>query len=287
MQRNLQLNNSYQYVQHTPTSDKGNRISLSLSDLVSSDYSVRKPEQTPQNETSSEYKQELATLLAKSRGTSYERTLKKFVETKYREIQADEEAKAQESRSMRTSLASLSSSKYDSPNRASVFDDSVLNERKSRLEEMSRPMDRQTWKGPVVDVPRVSTNLIGRQRPSPLRARPYELSSSSSSVSLINSNSSSALPTSRSARDRSPSPASGRSRETADFQKRSASVSVTEFNKWLQTNRDWKRQHDEKVTDCMLHSYFLLISFLRWRALSSRTIERPRSKPSPGELISD
>lgn len=239
MQHNLQLNNSYQYVQRTPAPDRGNRISLSLSDLVSSDYSIRKPEQ-PQNETSSEYKQELATLLAKSRGTSYERTLKKFVETKYREIQADEEAKAQDSRLMRTSLASLSSSKYDSPNRASVFDDSVLNERKSRLEEMSKPMDRQIWKGPVLDVPRVSTNLIGRQRPSPLKARPYELSSSNSNISI------NALSTPRSVRDRSPSPA-GRSRETTDFQKRSASVSVQEFNKWLQTNRDWKRRHDEKV----------------------------------------
>lgn len=24
-------------------------------------------------------------------------------------------------------------------------------------------------------------------------------------------------------------------------------MSVQEFNKWLQTNKDWKRQHDDKV----------------------------------------
>ncbi len=141
----MQLNSAYQYVDYSPQS-ANKRASLSLSDLINTEDAGIAPVSTLPVTESSDYKKELAKLLAKSRGTAYEKTLKKFVETKYGEMQSDEVIKAASSDVLRSSLANLSVSKYDSPRKTSLFDDSVLNERKSRLDEIAQPSDRNKWK---------------------------------------------------------------------------------------------------------------------------------------------
>lgn len=119
-------------------------MSLSLSDLIL--------DETPQFSKSlpigqsSDYKKELAKLLTKSRGTAYEKTLKRFVESKYKEMQEDEENRAFELSRSTNSLLNLSTSKYDTQQRASVFDSSVLTERESRMKEMAKPMERNKYK---------------------------------------------------------------------------------------------------------------------------------------------
>ncbi len=142
----MEMNSAYQYVPITSvqTGAVGSKMSLSLSDLVFDD--------TPQFSKSlpvgqsSDYKKELAKLLTKSRGTAYEKTLKRFVQNKYKEMQEDEDNKVFELNRTTNSLLNLSTSKYDTQQRASVFDNSVLVERESRLEEMAKPTERNKYK---------------------------------------------------------------------------------------------------------------------------------------------
>jgi hypothetical protein len=107
---------------------QGQRISLVLSDLVSPglkdfdelETETRTSVSSPNDGTN--YKKELKKLLAKSRGTPYEATLRRFVEQKYSEIKKDEASNRKlfgHSRGAGAvgapSLASLSTSKYDAP----------------------------------------------------------------------------------------------------------------------------------------------------------------------------
>jgi hypothetical protein len=101
------------------------RISLSLSDLVSpglKEYDDLESSVASGNNDNTNYKKELKKLLAKSRGTAYEATLRRFVEAKYTEIKKDEASNRKLFGSARgaaavgpPSIASLSKSKYDSP----------------------------------------------------------------------------------------------------------------------------------------------------------------------------
>jgi hypothetical protein len=101
------------------------RISLSLSDLVSpglKEYDDLESSVASGNNDNTNYKKELKKLLAKSRGTAYEATLRRFVEAKYSEIKKDEASNRKLFGSARgaaavgpPTIASLSKSKYDSP----------------------------------------------------------------------------------------------------------------------------------------------------------------------------
>lgn len=101
-----------------------------------------------------DYKKELSKLLTKSRGTAYETTLKRFVETKLREIGKDIEVKKSKgSTPQKLDLFSLSTSKYDSPNRSAIRESIIkmqeLNDsatKKNRLEDMSQPLERNKYK---------------------------------------------------------------------------------------------------------------------------------------------
>lgn len=116
----------------------GNRISLSLSDLVSPGLKEFDELETERGTSVSgtdatNYKKELKKLLAKSRGTAYESTLRRFVEQKYNEIKKDEASNRKLFGHSRgaiagsiPSIASLSQSKYDknavsSPKESSVY----------------------------------------------------------------------------------------------------------------------------------------------------------------------
>lgn len=122
------------------------------------------------NRDPNDYKKELTKLLRKSRGTPYEKTLRKFVETKLREISKDifEKSKPDpasqvinsiaqqrtEGSPVRASLASLSTSKYDDPmfstvGRFRLAQQQTL-ENKIRLDEMARPLDRHKYKVSVI-----------------------------------------------------------------------------------------------------------------------------------------
>ena len=127
------------------TTIKDNKtISLSIEDLMTEPRVART--ESIEGEAI-DYKTELAKLLAKSRGTAYEKTLKRFVEAKYREIQLDESERTRRSIAGQLDLASLSTSKYDSPRKGSIFDNSVLNsDKKAKIEELAKPLGRNTWK---------------------------------------------------------------------------------------------------------------------------------------------
>lgn len=120
-----------------------------------------------------DYKKELAKLLVRSQGTPYEKTLKRFVESKLNEMDEDAQQLASERKLIqpdaeeRVSLAALSKSKYDQtpPKAYSPFVETNETYWKDRIEGMSRPLDRNRYRQP--EDYKVSTNHIGRQRPSP------------------------------------------------------------------------------------------------------------------------
>eukprot|EP01039_Chlorochromonas_danica_P001159 gene1159-1266_t len=124
-----------------------------------------------------DYKKELAKLLLRSRGTPYEKTLKKFVEAKILEIdydrnqrQAEEQVLTSGSPDGKISLSGLSKSKYDptpQPKEYTPFVKTTETYWKERFEEMSRPLDRHKYTGREELYPRVTTNHLGRQRPAP------------------------------------------------------------------------------------------------------------------------
>ena len=104
----------------------GQRISLSLSDLVSPGLKEFDEAESRSSVISgndgTNYKKELKKLLLKSRGTAYEATLRRFVEQKYNDIKKDEASNRKLFGHARgavpgsvVSVASLSHSKYDAP----------------------------------------------------------------------------------------------------------------------------------------------------------------------------
>ena len=101
------------------------------------------------------YKRELTKLLAKSRGTAYEASLKKFVEAKYREIKKDEEERQYMQRVANSeSLGDLSrASKLDRAPEAArnasftlmgnTF--SLHDDRQNRIEKMAKPRENRMY----------------------------------------------------------------------------------------------------------------------------------------------
>lgn len=102
-----------------------------------------------------DYKKELAKLLLRSRGTPYEKTLKKFVEAKILEIDYDRNQRQVEEKVLtsgspdgKISLSGLSKSKYDpapQPKEYTPFVKTTERYWKERFEEMSRPLDRHKY----------------------------------------------------------------------------------------------------------------------------------------------
>ncbi len=74
---------------------------------------------TGSDSTTNDYKRELAKLLSKSKGTPYEYMLRKFVENKLKDMTTDQEEQARRLEHFhspeKVQLATLSTSKYDSP----------------------------------------------------------------------------------------------------------------------------------------------------------------------------
>lgn len=158
--KNQQYNQNY-----TPAT---NKVSLSLSDL---DVSRNIAGQNPQdNEIASpnskileqfgfigtldqmNYRKELAKLLVKSKGTVYEKTLRKFVENKLQEIARDEEMKQNDvilrSSPNKVPLTALSVSKYDSPQRNHYTDHQANIESvgRRRIDAIAAPLERNKYK---------------------------------------------------------------------------------------------------------------------------------------------
>lgn len=95
----------------------------------------------------------------------------------------------------------------------------------------------------------ITTNSIGRQRPSPLKPRPYEFTSASPSATA-RASAAFSLTSGNSAVIRS-STARHNSSTAAHIQQPpgTAAVSVREFNAWLAKNRAWEQKHKDKVSD--------------------------------------
>lgn len=120
---------------------------------MSDDYSIDNLNKFSLSGAGSEvetYKKELQHLLQKSKGSSYEQTLKKFVDSKFKQLEEpigrpDHPIRIEK----RINLASLSTSKYDNPQR-SVLEDlrgkSQHPDGKSRIEQMAEPLERHAYK---------------------------------------------------------------------------------------------------------------------------------------------
>jgi hypothetical protein len=133
-------------------------------------------------------------MLSKTKGTAYEAAIKTFIERKLAEQHAKDGYGDENDRreSNKLDLFQLSSSRYDSqitprggkpadPTLQEIHRDREIETSKEkekekerfsqrRLEELSKPLDSQRWKGPFVghggaQFEKVSTNHIGRQRP--------------------------------------------------------------------------------------------------------------------------
>lgn len=164
------------------TRSTSQRITMSLSELNQTAQTPFPPNssnplssrsransENPINKSTNDYKKELMQLLDKSRGTAYERSLKRFVESKLKEISRDQEDRKKNQEMFESmkispekiSLLNLSTSKYDSnhPSRLSgsilksfpsmnSLDDSTLQPSLSqmRIDEMSKPLDRNKYK---------------------------------------------------------------------------------------------------------------------------------------------
>jgi len=241
---------------------------ISLSDLTNTDHPFNLTNTTATTATagggslydgnnpsmmnkSIDYKKELSKLLTKSRGTAYENTLRRFVETKLREIGRDmEEKKSQGNTPKKLDLFSLSTSKYDSPHRNAIresilkipeIDDTEI--KKKRLEDMSQPLDRNKYKGP--DENRVSTNHLGRQRPPPKgtpTSSPYRNTRSASPSVRSVTSASSHVP-------RAASRSGSRSRHQPNHDPYSVTSSPTEFRSWYRGNLEWDEIQQQKVRE--------------------------------------
>ena len=124
--------------------DVDNKISLSLSDLMA-DSDINTSVEGYSGKAAIDYRKELTKLLSKSKGTPYEATLRRFIETKLRDMNNED---VERPGIVTAGLASLNISKYDSPNRQSPFDNNPLFKTKdeSWLEVMSQPNPRHVWK---------------------------------------------------------------------------------------------------------------------------------------------
>lgn len=129
----------------------GNRIALNLSDLLlSSDTTIQN--QSDQHPTSVDYQRELNKLLIKSRGTAYEKTLQKFIESKFREKPSTNDQSVQ--RDQRSESAKLDVSGLNASNEFRRFrfealtaeSPSSFQDSRERLEHISKPLERNTWK---------------------------------------------------------------------------------------------------------------------------------------------
>lgn len=234
------------------------RVQLTLDDLSYSEAdhmsattdtgSVSRPT-GESNRGPQDYKRELTKLLRKSRGTPYEKTLRKFVESKLREISHD--IQNNKSRSVtptsnrhpsspepyKIDLLSLSRSKYDSPKRGGeTIHQAIPDEELSRLriEELSKPLDRNRYQG-VYDS-RITTNHIGRQRP-PAKIEDRRSSVSPSRASIV---------TSSTIRHQS-NPNSPLRRSQELLETPNSKVPMQEFWHWLRRNRRWDQSAKNKV----------------------------------------
>lgn len=203
-----------------------------------------------------DYRRELTKLLKKSRGTPYEKTLRKFVESKLREINYDIAQKpavpiVSNSGSPdrpKIDLLSLTKSKYDSPQRGKntsfqVIPDEELS--RLRIEELSKPLERHRYQG-VYDH-RVTTNHVGRQRPGP-KIDDSRLSLSPGRGMIIT--------TSTIRHQSNPNSPLRRSQELLETP--SNRVPMQEFRQWLRRNRRWDQNSKNRVRE---KSLFLYLSF--------------------------
>lgn len=216
-----------------------------------------------------DYRRELNKLLKKSRGTPYEKTLRKFVESKLREMAQD--SQLQRSRPFSPAkgnatpkappqqpttpvgspkliypnLASLSTSVYDSPRRGGsngpglsspVVRMAQEENSRQRIEEMAQPLERHRYHG-FTDY-RVTTNHLGRQRPPPkMENNPHSLQQFSPYKTTI---------TSSTARHMS-QPNSPLRQSQERLEAPSNKVSMQEFRQWLRHNRRWDAKTKYKV----------------------------------------
>lgn len=237
------------------------RIQLTLEDLGSSStaFVPSTPFSTPNipyNASSSskaagggagesvDYKQELAKLMMRSKGTPYEKTLKKFVESKLSEMERHEMERQTELSKLRVdpeseeiTLLNLSPTKFDSSQTASnqnpyqPFTNSAQSTYQHRLEEMARPLERNKYKGPESQqYARLSTNHVGRQRPPP---RYGDLDNLSDGYGHNYPSSHGSLGGSWSV-----------PKATIGFSK----VSSKDFQDWLKSNEQWAEHTKRKVS---------------------------------------
>jgi hypothetical protein len=104
-----------------------------------------------------------------------------------------------------------------SPVAVSIESESSL-EGMKRITELSQPLYHQRWRGPNVGhgtpkVPKISTNHIGRQRPPPQPTGP---------IDKLNPH--------------EPAPSNN-------------TVSIQDFDKWLETNKRWRETAEQKIVD--------------------------------------
>jgi hypothetical protein len=205
---------------------------------------------------SSTYKNELIKLLQKSRGTPYEKTLKKFVESKLKEINFDQQQRQRDesfegqsvggsqASNKRPSLLSYSKSIFDTPNHLRNNSYNKYSEEeltKIRMEELSKPLERNVYRGPQDH--RITTNHLGRQRPPPkiiIDAKKIHLGEE----------------TRISHRGHlSPSSPLRRSEELLQPSTERTIVSMDEFRDWLRNNRQWERSSKIKVKKLFINSF--------------------------------
>lgn len=207
------------------------------------------------NRDPQDYRRELNKLLKKSRGTPYEKTLRKFVESKLKEIAHDMNQKSRSGtptggRTSNTApsspepykidLMSLSRSRYDSPQRGTgqIAYQAIADEELSRLriEELSKPLDRHRYQG-VYD-PKTTTNHIGRQRPPPKLDTQRLSVSPSRSIATVSSST---------IRHHS-QPNSPLRRSEELLERPSNRVPMQEFRQWLRRNRRWEQSTKHRVS---------------------------------------
>lgn len=208
------------------------------------------------NRDPQDYRRELNKLLKKSRGTPYEKTLRKFVESKLKEIAHDMNQKSRSGTPTagRTSnntapsspepykidLMSLSRSRYDSPQRGPghLAYQAIPDEELSRLriEELSKPLDRHRYQG-VYD-PKTTTNHIGRQRPPPKLDNQRLSVSPSRSIATVSSST---------IRHHS-QPNSPLRRSEELLERPNNRVPMQEFRQWLRRNRRWEQSTKHRVS---------------------------------------
>lgn len=179
------------------------------------------------------YQQELSKLLLKSKGTPYEAAIRRFTESKsspqtqqavYNIQNEHNTSSYSTTQRPKIDLFNLSKSRYDSSpsqnhstrtNNIQIID-SDCNDTPRRLDELAKPLQAQSWRGPYVGygndkVKRVSTNHLGRQRPP----------------SVINN--------------------SSNYNKNYNASTNTVSVSMSDFNKWFDSNQEWKSNQEKKI----------------------------------------